>query len=135
MRKNPALKPAVDSLFEGDLFNTRSAHYYHTMSKQNLAEQWSRVTGKVNIIYGEFDTAALNARDAITIAEIVNQARPGNGEYTILPKTEHMFGKVESYKQTFDLYATGKIGQYASQNYNPEVGRVTVEWMKKMMGK
>lgn len=135
MRKNPALKPAIDSLFQGDYFNTRSAHYYHTMSKQNLAEQWSKVTGKVNIIYGEFDTAALNARDAITIAEIVNQARPGNGEYTILPKTEHMFGKVESYKQTFDLYATGKIGQYASQNYNPELGRVTVEWMKKMMGK
>lgn len=135
MRKNPALKPAVDSLFEGNYFNTRSAHFFHTMSKQNLAEQWSKVTGKVNIFYGEFDTAALNARDAITIAEIVNQAHPGNGEYTILPKTEHMFGKVDSYKQTFDLYATGKIGQYASQNYNHEVGRVTVEWMMKAMKK
>lgn len=133
MRKDPALKPAVDYLFQGDYFNTRSAHYFHTMSKQNLAEQWSKVTGKVNIIYGEFDTAALNARDAITIAEIVNQANPGNGEYTILPKTEHMFAKVDSYKQTSDLYSGGKIIQYASQNYNPEVGRITVEWMKKAM--
>lgn len=135
MRKNPALKPAVDSLFDGDYFNTRSAHYFHTMSKQNLAEQWSKVTGKVNIIYGEFDTAAINARDAITIAEIVNQARPGNGEYLVLPKTEHVFAKVDSYKQTHELYASGKIFQYASQNYNPELGRVTVEWMKKAMTK
>jgi uncharacterized protein len=133
MRKNPALKPAVDSLFQGEYFNTRSAHYFYTMSKQNLAEQWSKTTAKVNIIYGEFDTAALNARDAITIAEIVNQAKPGNGEYTILPKTEHVFAKVDSYKQTFDLYASGKIFQHAAQNYNPEVGRVTVEWMKKVM--
>ncbi len=133
MRKDPTLKPLVDSIFQGEYFNTRSAHYFHTMSKQNLAEQWSKVTGKVNIFYGEFDTAALNARDAITIAEIVNQAHPGNGEYTIVPKTEHMFAKSDSYKQTFDLYASGKIGQYASQNYNPEVGRITVEWMRKAM--
>lgn len=133
MRKDPSLKPLVDSMFQGEYFQTRSAHFFHTMSKQNLAEEWSKVTGKVNIFYGEFDTAALNARDAITIAEIVNQAHPGNGEYTILPKTEHMFAKSDSYKQTHDLYASGKIGQYATQNYNPELGRVTIEWMKKVM--
>lgn len=133
MRKNPALKPIVDSFFQGEYFQTRSAHYFHTMSKQNLAEEWSKTTGKVFAMYGEFDTAALNARDVITIAEIVNQAHPGNGEYFVLPKTEHMFGKVDSYKQTFDLYASGKIFQYASQNYNPELGRVTVEWMRKAM--
>lgn len=133
MRKDPVLKPLVDSFFQDEYFQTRSAHYFYTMSKQNLAEQWSKTKAKVMIIYGEFDTAALNARDAVTIAEIVNQANPGNGEYLILPKTEHMFGKVDSYKQTYDLYASGKILQHASQNYNPEVGRATVEWMKKVM--
>lgn len=135
MRKNPALKPIVDSFFQGEYFQTRSAYYFHTMSKQNLAEKWSKVTGKVNIIYGEFDTAAINARDAITIAEIVNQARPGNGEYLILPKTEHVFAKVDSYRQTHDLYASGKIFQYAAQNYNPEFGKATVEWMLKVSKK
>ena len=133
MRKNPALKPIVDSFFQGEYFQTRSAHFFHTMSKQNLAEGWSKVNGKVFAMYGEFDTAALNARDVIAIAEIVNQAHAGNGEYFVLPKTEHMFGKVDSYKQTFDLYASGKILQYASQNYNPELGRVTVGWMNKAM--
>ena len=133
MRKDPALKPIVDSMFQGEYFQTRSAHYFYTMSQQNLAEEWSKATGKVFAMYGEFDTAALNARDVITIAEIVNQAHPGNGEYFVLPKTEHMFGKVDSYKQTYDLYASGKIFQYASQNYNPELGRVTVEWMRKAM--
>jgi hypothetical protein len=53
----------------------------------------------------------------------------------LLPKTEHIFSKSESYKQTADLYASGKFFQYAKDNYNPEIGRSTVEWMRKAMAK
>jgi hypothetical protein len=82
-------------------------------------------------MYGEFDVQALNANDAVTIAEVVNQAKPGNGEFMLLPKTEHIFAKVDSYKQTAELYGSGKFFPYAMQNYNPEFGRVTNEWMMK----
>ncbi|HQU84098.1 MAG TPA: PDZ domain-containing protein [Pyrinomonadaceae bacterium] len=139
MRKNPALKAIVDrpGMFEGEYFQGkafgRSAHFFHTMSKQNLAEAWSKVSSKVLAMYGEFDVQALNANDAVTIAEVVNQSNPGNGEFLLLPKTEHIFAKVESYRQTAELYGTGKFFQYASQNYNPEVGRTTSEWMQKAM--
>jgi len=139
MRKNPVLKAIVDrpGMFEGEYFQGRafgrSARFFHTMSKQNLAEEWSKVTGKVLAVYGEFDIQALNARDAEVIAEIVNQSNPGNGEFLLLPKTEHIFAKVESYRQVAELYGTGKFFQYASQNYNAEVGRTTNEWMMKAM--
>lgn len=139
MRKNPALKPIVDQpgMFEGEYFQGkaagRSARFFHTMSKQNLAEAWSKVNCKVLAMYGEFDVQALNADDAVTIAEIVNQSKPGNGEFMLLPKTEHIFAKVDSYKQTAELYGTGKFFQYASQNYNPEFGKATNEWMMKAM--
>lgn len=139
MRKNPALKPIIDQpgMFEGEYFQGkaagRSARFFYTMSKQNLAEAWSKTTCKVLAMYGEFDVQALNGRDAEIIAEIVNQSHPGNGEYKLLPKTEHIFAKVDSYKQTAELYGTGKFFQYASQNYNPEVGRVTNNWMMKAM--
>lgn len=139
MRKNPALKTIVDEpgMFEGEYFQGRafgrSARFFHTMSKQNLAEEWSKVTGKVLAVYGEFDVQALNAKDAEVIAEIVNQSNPGNGEFLLLPKTEHIFAKVESYKQVAELYGTGKFFQYATQNYNAEVGRTTNEWMKNAM--
>ncbi len=139
MRKNPALKEIVDApgMFDGEYFQGRafgrSARFFYTMSKQNLVEEWSKVSGKVLAMYGEFDVQALNGNDAVTIAEIVNQSKPGNGEFMLLPKTEHIFAKVESYKQTAELYATGKFFQYATQNYNAEVGRVTNEWMLKAM--
>lgn len=139
MRKNPTLKPIVDEpgMFDGEYFQGRafgrSARFFHTMSKQNLAEEWSKVTCKVLAMYGEFDIQALNARDAEVIAEIVNQSRPGNGEFLLLPKTEHIFAKAESYKQVAELYGSGKFFQYATNNYNPEVGRATNEWMLKAM--
>lgn len=137
MRKNPNLKPIVDRIFEGEYFQGkafgRSARFFHTMSKQNLVEEWSKVTGKVLAAYGEFDIQALNARDAELIAEIVNESHPGNGEFVLIPKTEHIFAKVDSYKQTAELYGTGKFFQYASQNYNPATGTATIEWMKKVM--
>jgi len=139
MRKNPALKTIVDrpGMFEGEYFQGkafgRSAHFFHTMSKQNLAEEWSKVSSKVLAMYGEFDVQALNANDAVTIAEVVNQSKPGNGEFMLLPKTEHIFAKVDSYRQTAELYGTGKFFQYAAQNYNPELGRTTNEWMLKVI--
>lgn len=139
MRKNPALREIVDrpGMFEGEYFQGRafgrSARFFHTMSKQNLVEEWSKVTCKVLAMYGEFDVQALNARDAVAIAEIVNQSRPGNGEFVMLPKTEHIFARVESYKQVAELYGTGKFFQYASVNFNPEFSRVTNEWMVRNM--
>ncbi len=139
LRKNPAFKKIMDEpgSFEGDYFQGRafgrSARFFYTMSKQNLAEEWSKVTGKVLALYGEFDVQALNARDAEVIAEIVNQSKPGNGEFLLIPKIEHIFAKVESYQQVAELYATGKFFPYAVQNYNPEIGRATNEWMLKAM--
>jgi pimeloyl-ACP methyl ester carboxylesterase len=137
MRKDPRLKENVDKMFDGEYFQGkaagRSANYFHTMSKQNLAAEWSKMNCKVLALYGEFDVQALNGRDAEIIAEVVNQARPGNGEYKLLPKVEHIFAKVDSYKQTSELYSSGKFFQYASQNYNPIVSETTVDWMKRLM--
>lgn len=135
MRKNPALKPMVDQTFDGEYFQTRSANFFYTMNKQNLAEAWSKVSSKVLAMYGEFDIQALNGRDAELIAETVNQSHPGNGEYLLLPKTEHVFSKSESYRQVAELYSKPNFYQYLKDNYNPEVGRVTNEWMKKVMKK
>ncbi|MBS1794658.1 MAG: alpha/beta fold hydrolase [Acidobacteria bacterium] len=139
MRKNPALREIVDEAgnFDGDYFQGReagrSAHYFYTMSKQMTAEAWSRISCKVLSAYGEFDVQALNSRDAETIAAIVNEAHPGSAEYLLIPKTEHIFAKATSYKQVMELYKTGKYWPYAAENYNPEFGRITVEWMKKTM--
>lgn len=139
MRKDPKLKPLVDQpgMFDGEYFQGRaagrSARFFYTMSKQNLAEEWSKVTSKVLAMYGEYDIQALNGRDAELVAEVVNQAHPGNGEYMLVPKTEHIFARVDSYKQVSELYGTGQFFQYASENYSPAVGQSTIKWMHAKM--
>ena len=97
------------------------------------AEAWSKVTAKVLSAHGEFDVQAVNSRDAQLIASIVNEAHPGNGEFILVPKTEHVFMKTDSYRQIFEIIASGKYLEYGQNNYNPEIGRITTEWMQKSM--
>lgn len=137
MRKDPRIKDIVNRYFDGEYFQGkaagRSAHFFYTMSKQNLAEEWSKMNCKVLAMYGEYDVQALNGRDAELIAEVVNQSKPGNGEYKLVPKTEHIFAKVDSYRQVSELYGTNKFFEYASKNYSPAVGAATIEWMNRVM--
>lgn len=138
LRKNPQFKeimdlPTGEFKFNGNYFNGRSANFWHTMNKQMTAEAWSKVTAKVLSAHGEFDVQAVNSRDAQLIASIVNEAHPGNGEFILVPKTEHVFMKTDSYRQIFEIIASGKYLEYGQNNYNPEIGRITTEWMQKSM--
>lgn len=138
LRKNPAFKEIMDSpdgefKFNGNYFNGRSGNFWHTMNKQMTAEAWGKVTGKVLSAHGEFDVQAVNSRDAQLIVSIVNDLHPGNAEFALVPKTEHVFMKTDSYRQIFEIITSGKYLEYGQKNYNPEIGRVTTEWMQKVM--
>lgn len=137
LRKNPHYKEILESPnyqlpFSGDYFFGRHYNFWHTMNKKRLAEAWSKVTGKVLAVYAEFDVQAINSTDAENIAKVVNEAHPGNGEFLMLPKTEHIFLKANSYREVNELYASPQFGQALNERYNPEVGIKTVEWMEKV---
>ena len=102
------------------------------MNKKRLSEAWSKVTGKVLSVYAEFDVQAINSTDAENIAKVVNENHPGNGEFLLLPKTEHIFLKADSYQEVAQLSASGQLGQAINERYNPEVGIKTVEWFEKV---
>ena len=140
MRKDPKLKAILDAPNNplnnsGNYFFGRHYNFWHTMNKKRLSNAWSRVKGKVLSAHGEFDIQAIDDRDARNIANVVNEANPGNGEFLLIPKTEHSFLKAQSYEQMARISTTGQFGNYMTKNYNPEVGEKTIEWMKKVSSK
>ena len=137
LKKNPEFKVILEAPnnplnASGNYFFGRHYSFWHTMNKKRIGEAWSKVTGKVLSIYGEFDVQAINSIDAENIAKIVNESKPGNGEFLLIPKTEHAFMKVDSYREVAELFSSGRMGQAMNEKYNPEVGRLTVEWMEKV---
>ncbi len=137
LKQNPALKAILEGpnnplQVSGNYFLGRHYKFWHTMNKKRLTEAWSKVTGKVLSVYAEFDVQALNSTDAENIAKVVNENHPGNGEFLLLPKTEHIFLKANSYQEIAQLSASGQLGQAINERYNPEVGIKTVEWMEKV---
>lgn len=137
LKQNPEFKAILESPNNpmnnsGDYFFGRHYKFWHTMNKKRLTEAWSKITGKVLSIYGEFDVQAINSVDAENIAKVVNQNHAGNGEFLLLPQTEHIFLKADSYQEVTQLYSSGQLAQALNERYNPEVGRLTVEWLEKV---
>lgn len=137
LKQNPEFKAILESPNaplnnSGNYFFGRHYNFWHTMNQKHLAEAWSKVTGKVLAVYGEFDVQAINSTDAENIAKVVNETHPGNGEFLLLPKTEHIFLKANSYQEVTEISASGRLGQAINEKYNPEVGIKTVEWMEKV---
>lgn len=137
LKQNPEFKQILESPnnpmnVSGNYFFGRHYKFWHTMNKKRLTEAWSKVTGKVLSIYGEFDLQAINTTDAENIAKVVNESHSGNGEFLLIPKTEHIFLKVDSYQDVAQLYNSGQLGQAINEKYNPEVGRLTSEWLEKI---
>ncbi len=136
LKQNPKYKEILEApnnplQFSGDYSAGRHYKFWFTMNKLKMIEAWSKVTSKVLAIYGEFDVQALNSQAAEEIVKVVNENHAGNGEFLLIPKAEHGFAKVDSYRQVTELFSTGKYGQYADENYNAEIGRLTTEWMSK----
>nr|WP_315472774.1 PDZ domain-containing protein [uncultured Undibacterium sp.] len=114
---------------DGDYVFGRHYSFWHTMNKKHLAEAWSKVTGKVLSIYGEFDVQAINPNDAKAIAAVVNETHPGNGEFLLLPKTDHGLLNAASYQET--IASNKSTLPHETENYNPAVGVSTLRWLKK----
>jgi pimeloyl-ACP methyl ester carboxylesterase len=137
LKQNPEFKAILESPnnllnASGNYFFGRHYKFWYTMNKKRLTEAWSKVSSKVLSVYAEFDVQAINSTDAENIAKVVNESHPGNGEFLLLPKTEHIFLKANSYTEVAEISASGRLGQAINERYNPEVGTRTVEWMDKV---
>lgn len=89
-----------------DQLASRHMTFYHELQDLNLAEAWSKASGAVLAIYGEFDWVTA-WEDHEQIAEIINSVRPGRGTALMLPQTDHAFTEHDSIGMSLSAMGRG----------------------------
>ena len=117
--------------FKSGQYMARHYTFWSTLNQVNLYKTWLEIESNVLALYGEFDIQALNAKHIKTIANIVNAGHEGNGEYKVIPKTDHGFVHFDSMEENVSALSNGNYFQLIRDNYNPSTGDYTIEWMNK----
>jgi hypothetical protein len=55
-----------------------------------------------------------------------------HGEFLLVPGTEHGFLKAQSYREMANWLDTPAKRDKVRNGYNPEVGRLTLQWLEKV---
>jgi hypothetical protein len=95
---------------------------------------WRDTHSNVLAMYGETDLIALFDVDTRLIADIANFYRPGTGTYVEIPGTEHGMTLVGN-RQQFREIAMKQGGAPPEGDFNPEIARVLVGWIRESMAK
>lgn len=70
--------------------STRHMRFFHELQDLNLAEAWSRSTGAVLALWGEYDWVS-SREDHERIERFVNARTPGAGSMQVIPRADHAF--------------------------------------------
>jgi pimeloyl-ACP methyl ester carboxylesterase len=79
----------------------RSAAFYQQLQDLNLGEAWSKTSGPVMVIRGEYDWI-MPREDGHAIVDNVNQVRPGTAKYVELPRASHGLFQFANLQASFD---------------------------------
>ena len=113
----------------GPYMINRHYTFWQTINEENFVAAWKAYSGKVLALYGEFDVAALDADAAQQIVAVVNQYHPGQGDFQIVPDTNHSLLLVESKKQSYELNRSGQIGAYSIDHFNQNYAPQILDWL------
>jgi alpha-beta hydrolase superfamily lysophospholipase len=128
IKRDPALKEAVDEAFPGGLYGGRAVDFWRQVQALNLPAAWSKAGGAVLSLYGEADfvTAAL---DHQMMADFINAQRKSSATYKLVPRSDHAFLNVADQTESFKTW--GKQGP----QFNPNVLPMISEWITPLSGK
>jgi pimeloyl-ACP methyl ester carboxylesterase len=110
-----------------DLILGRTAAYWRGVAAQRMTAAWRDAKAPALAMYGEADFAAIDERDHVLIAEIVNHYRPGTGRHVIMARTGH---GMELEGARAEVRARTKAGTQPPRSpFNPEVAKVLGDWI------
>jgi uncharacterized protein len=112
----------------GDKIWTRNYKYWQQIQDLNLTEYWSGLKSNVLVVWGEYDFEAFNKNEHKTIIDIVNNANPGKGTFTVLEKTDHAFAKYKTFDEEMEAKLNGNYYQYIISNFNTELINIIINW-------
>ncbi|MEI7577924.1 MAG: alpha/beta fold hydrolase [Armatimonadota bacterium] len=127
IKKYPALKAAVmDTYPDGKTYSGVGIKFFQQLSQKNLPEAWVKANTRVLSLWGDADFIS-TGWDQEEIANCVNAARPGYGEFRLLKNADHGFFQTTSFKDSMSKW--GKPGNV----HNPEVTSVLLEWLGRVL--
>lgn len=127
IKKYPALKAAVmDTYPDGKTYSGVGIKFFQQLSQKNLPEAWVKSNTRVLSLWGDADFIS-TGWDQEEIANCVNAARPGYGEFKLLKNADHGFFQTTSFKDSISKW--GKPGNV----HNPEVTSVLLEWLGRVL--
>ena len=121
----------IGSLEKG-YYLARHYTFWQTLGDIDIPKEWSKVQTNVYVMHGEYDVQAINYKYAKLIASNVN-ANKGKATFKIIPKTDHIFLKFSSMDENIKALTNGTYRKALQTNYNSEVARYSIEWMKKLI--
>jgi pimeloyl-ACP methyl ester carboxylesterase len=123
VRARPELAEASMIAFgaDGNTLSGMSVPFWRQLNGHNMGLYWSRTNAKVLALAGESDFVATR-EDLVRIAEIVNASHPGNGQFELLPATDHFLQRRATYAESF-----ATMGK-APGEFNDTIVDVLVRW-------
>ncbi len=101
------------------LTGLRSHDYLDQLYRINMASLWKDYGGSALFMWGESDYIASKDDHEILVA-VMDRHAPGNGTLKIVPATDHKLNSAADFRA-----AAATRG-----SYNPEVGKIILEWMR-----
>jgi pimeloyl-ACP methyl ester carboxylesterase len=125
-KAHPELRRHMSEFIKDDKY-MYGAHYmfFQQLSGLNMPEAWAKTDAHVLAMWGKGDFVAPGP-DHEMIAEAVNEAHPGKGEYRALD-ADHGFNKASGFKDSFGRSSSGAEGEF-----NPVVIAILKEWMDRV---
>lgn len=112
---------------QGDLLFGRHYQFFQQLNDVNLPEAWSKHKGHALALWGEAEFVT-GRDDHEQIAAIINELRPGQGEFQVVKASDHGFGQAATPLEA--LQAMQQAGPGAPSRFNPEIVRVLRNWMQ-----
>jgi pimeloyl-ACP methyl ester carboxylesterase len=127
--ESPELAATVDRMSgDGVHLYTRHPDYFRQLEDVNLARVWSGVDAHVLALWGTADFVASRA-DHPWIAEVVERARPGRGNFEEVPRADHGMLQAESQAAAF----AAEDGPAAPpRTLSPDVVARTLAWIRRI---
>ncbi|MEY8779197.1 alpha/beta hydrolase [Allomuricauda sp. XS_ASV26] len=115
--------------FKRNQYIGRDFKFWQGLVDVDITKSWSMVKTNVLAMHGEFDIQAIDEKGAQRIVDLVNK-NVGKGTFVLIENADHGFVKFDSMQHNVQTLSSGNMLSYASENYNTEIARESIDWMR-----
>lgn len=115
------------------LYLDRNQEYWRQIIDQPLTEYWKNTKAKVLVFNGGADFQAFSKADQEYIVYTVNYYHPNHATLVVLPETDHIFAKVGTMQNSFDIWQVTHDYQKLFDSFDTAVTTNSVDWAKKII--